>query len=57
MDFLVNCAAGNFLATAENLTPNGFRTGTVIAPSSTVGQVIMQMYPAFGQGTSEHTLG
>ncbi|KAF5831094.1 2,4-dienoyl CoA reductase 2, peroxisomal, isoform CRA_f [Dunaliella salina] len=26
LDILVNCAAGNFLATAENLTPNGFRT-------------------------------
>lgn len=27
LDILVNCAAGNFLATAEELTPNGFRTG------------------------------
>lgn len=27
IDILVNCAAGNFLATAEELTPNGFRTG------------------------------
>lgn len=26
LDILVNCAAGNFLAPAENLTPNGFRT-------------------------------
>ncbi|GFH17026.1 uncharacterized protein HaLaN_13561, partial [Haematococcus lacustris] len=26
LDVLVNCAAGNFLATAEELTPNGFRT-------------------------------
>eukprot|EP00983_Pelagomonas_calceolata_P117043 1160378-Pelagomonas_calceolata.AAC.8 len=30
LDILVNCAAGNFLATAENLTPNGFRTGTLL---------------------------
>lgn len=28
LDILVNCAAGNFLATAEGLTTNGFRTGT-----------------------------
>ncbi len=28
LDILVNCAAGNFLATAEELSPNGFRTGT-----------------------------
>lgn len=27
LDVLVNCAAGNFLATAEELTQNGFRTG------------------------------
>ena len=27
LDILVNCAAGNFLATAEELTSNGFRTG------------------------------
>jgi peroxisomal 2,4-dienoyl-CoA reductase len=26
IDILVNCAAGNFLATAENLTPKGFKT-------------------------------
>ena len=26
LDLLVNCAAGNFLATPEGLTPNGFRT-------------------------------
>ncbi len=28
LDVLVNCAAGNFLATAEELSSNGFRTGT-----------------------------
>ena len=28
LDIVVNCAAGNFLATAEELTSNGFRTGT-----------------------------
>lgn len=28
LHILVNCAAGNFLAPAEVLTPNGFRTGT-----------------------------
>ena len=27
---LVNCAAGNFLAPAEVLTPNGFRTGGLL---------------------------
>lgn len=27
LDVLINCAAGNFLATAEELTQNGFRTG------------------------------
>ena len=27
LDILVNCAAGNFLATAEELSSNGFRTG------------------------------
>jgi len=26
LDILINCAAGNFLAAAEMLTPNGFRT-------------------------------
>ncbi|GIL69476.1 hypothetical protein Vretimale_13591 [Volvox reticuliferus] len=26
LDVLVNCAAGNFLATAEELSPNGFKT-------------------------------
>uniref|UniRef100_A0A7S2NIH2 2,4-dienoyl-CoA reductase [(3E)-enoyl-CoA-producing] n=1 Tax=Alexandrium andersonii TaxID=327968 RepID=A0A7S2NIH2_9DINO len=26
LDILVNCAAGNFLATAEGLSPNGFKT-------------------------------
>ena len=28
LDILVNCAAGNFLATAEELSSNGFRSGT-----------------------------
>lgn len=27
LDILVNAAAGNFLVPAEDLTPNGFRTG------------------------------
>lgn len=27
LDILVNAAAGNFLAPAEDLSPNGFRTG------------------------------
>ena len=27
LDILVNCAAGNFLAAAEELTQNGFKTG------------------------------
>ena len=30
LDIVVNCAAGNFLATAEELTSNGFRTGTLL---------------------------
>jgi len=29
LDILVNCAAGNFLAAAEALSPNGFRTGAL----------------------------
>jgi len=28
LDILVNAAAGNFLAAAEDLSPNGFRTGS-----------------------------
>ena len=28
IDILVNAAAGNFLVSAEDLSPNGFRTGT-----------------------------
>lgn len=27
LDILVNAAAGNFLVAAEDLSPNGFRTG------------------------------
>lgn len=27
LDILVNAAAGNFLVPAEDLSPNGFRTG------------------------------
>ena len=30
LDILVNCAAGNFLATAEELSSNGFRTGASV---------------------------
>lgn len=30
LDILVNGAAGNFLASPEDLTPKGFRTGTSI---------------------------
>jgi len=29
IDILVNAAAGNFLVSAEDLSPNGFRTGSV----------------------------
>lgn len=29
LDILVNSAAGNFLASAEDLSPNGFRTGLI----------------------------
>ena len=28
LDILVNAAAGNFLVSAEDLSPNGFRTGS-----------------------------
>lgn len=28
IDILVNAAAGNFLVSAEDLSPNGFRTGS-----------------------------
>lgn len=31
LDILVNCAAGNFLAAAEMLSPNGFRTGRALS--------------------------
>jgi peroxisomal 2,4-dienoyl-CoA reductase len=27
LDVLINCAAGNFLATSEELSVNGFKTG------------------------------
>lgn len=30
LDILVNSAAGNFLAAAEDLSPNGFRTGCTL---------------------------
>lgn len=33
LDILVNCAAGNFLATAEELSQNGFKTGGALARS------------------------
>lgn len=29
LDILVNAAAGNFLIPAEDLSPNGFRTGCI----------------------------
>lgn len=29
LDILVNAAAGNFLSSAEDLSPNGFRTGCI----------------------------
>jgi len=36
LDILVNCAAGNFLATAEELSSNGFRTGASPDVTSTL---------------------
>lgn len=30
LDVLVNAAAGNFLASAEDLSPNGFKTGNTL---------------------------
>lgn len=30
LDILINAAAGNFLVSPEDLSPNGFRTGTVL---------------------------
>ena len=29
LDILVNAAAGNFLISSEDLSPNGFRTGSI----------------------------
>ena len=29
LDILVNAAAGNFLVSAEDLSPNGFKTGSM----------------------------
>ena len=36
IDILVNAAAGNFLVAAEDLSPNGFRTGSVFVRCSTL---------------------
>lgn len=30
LDILINAAAGNFLIAAEDLSPNGFKTGSTI---------------------------
>jgi peroxisomal 2,4-dienoyl-CoA reductase len=30
LDILINAAAGNFLIAAEDLSPNGFKTGSAI---------------------------
>eukprot|EP01098_Paradermamoeba_levis_P011446 TRINITY_DN489_c0_g1_i1.p1 TRINITY_DN489_c0_g1~~TRINITY_DN489_c0_g1_i1.p1 ORF type:complete len:300 (-),score=109.44 TRINITY_DN489_c0_g1_i1:114-974(-) len=38
IDILVNCAAGNFLCSAEDLTPKGFRT---VMEIDTIGSFIM----------------
>lgn len=35
IDILVNAAAGNFLVSAEDLSPNGFRTGMYFSAFST----------------------
>lgn len=32
LDILVNAAAGNFLVSAEDLSPNGFKTGKILKP-------------------------
>lgn len=32
LDILVNAAAGNFLASAEDLSPNAFKTGLLPPP-------------------------
>lgn len=38
LDILVNCAAGNFLAVAEEMTPNGFKT---VMEIDTIGTFVM----------------
>ncbi|GLC46088.1 hypothetical protein PLESTB_001034000 [Pleodorina starrii] len=51
LDVLVNCAAGNFLATAEELTPNGFKT---VMEIDTLGTFTMSRaaFPALRRSTS-----
>ncbi|XP_042485855.1 peroxisomal 2,4-dienoyl-CoA reductase [(3E)-enoyl-CoA-producing]-like [Macadamia integrifolia] len=40
LDILVNNAAGNFLVSAEDLSPNGFRTGSVFITYLVLGYVL-----------------
>lgn len=42
LTILVNCAAGNFLATAEGLSPKGFKT---VMEIDTVGTFTMLAQP------------
>lgn len=62
VDILVNCAAGNFLAAAEALSPNGFRTGEVhlelvtarlalsVDGDSHPGRMLLQPHSAASEG-------
>ena len=43
LDILVNCAAGNFLATAEELSSNGFRTGASYEATFSVNERCLRM--------------
>ena len=65
LHILVNCAAGNFLAPAEVLTPNGFRTGGplthhllhVRAAGRAPAQVTWLLQPSSAAFCSSNTAG
>lgn len=46
LDILVNGAAGNFLASPEDLSPNGFRTGEVSSVSHFTLSIPCKQMPA-----------
>jgi NAD(P)-dependent dehydrogenase (short-subunit alcohol dehydrogenase family) len=55
LDILVNGAAGNFLASPEDLTPKGFRTGTSSKHALVCNQIrrstLFQLFPHCQQYT------